>query len=355
MEFPNIDLKLWESEVKKIKIKHSMFVERFHANDWHFRRAALVLDDLFNKLFADKIGPLNLRESFYKLAKEYSLFCRPLPSFSDSDIFKDSISKIFDNLRRDTGSDIRMTNFLDFLSVDNYDHSNVLRSTRLALGLTSKTIDELPDGIDPDCIINFLSFLFRNCSSGFLNIGKLIKKGLNHEALEEEEFFFDIRKGFSGILQMILDDDKRKLHCWEFFKVLFSSPIRDPKAVLTYPCIFSDIDKEVDTALTMEDKLKEYHIEPSIRLHTSPRGHHFYWIFKKPVGPSRNLAISAVQNKLAKYLGGDLDRCEPGGTISRLPGLFNYEYFPPHFLDYKVTNYEYDLDDLLKLSIKEGG
>jgi len=215
------------------------------------------------------------------------------------------------------------------------------------------TLKELKSGVDPKMIADFFEFLFRHCQSGFFPVGKYTAP------TECETFWCDVRNGFRDIIESICADENRIHHSWQFWKVLFGGPIGNlgrlstqKVGILSYsaaqrekikglPCLWVDIDELLPD---LEKRLAGFGIPPSIRLRTSPRRFHFYWILKSPATIYDFNTILNCQIKLARLLGGDLERCHFGG-ISRIPGLFNFEYTPPHFIDYEVTDLEYRLAD----------
>jgi len=219
------------------------------------------------------------------------------------------------------------------------------------------TLKDLKSGVDPGMIADFFEFLFRNCNGGFFPVAKYTAP------TECETFWCDVSNGFRDLTESICADENRIHHSWQFWKVLFAAPIgklerlsAQKVGILSYsatqleriiglPCLWIDVDEILPD---LEERLTKFRITPSIRLKTSPRGFHFYWILKNPATVCDFNTVCNAQVKLVRLLGGDLERCHFGGS-SRIPGLLNFGYRPPHFIDYEVTDLEYRLEDFDRL------
>jgi hypothetical protein len=321
IDFQGVDLDLWKMLVKKIQIANLIYPGE-SAIDRDYQRVADLLNDLFTQNFNQVPG---LRNDFYLLARVYCLQTDKSPKGSGDPYVS------WDESR------------------DRFLFPEFTKYTRLCLGLTTKKLSEVPTGIDRQVVVEFFDFLFRNFhGDGFLPI----VRGFPNDRNSIRPFFFNIRDGFDQIADF-LEAEMRSLKPFSydywpefwFIKFLTVSPVSGPDMVrIGFPCVWIDVDENLPD---LEEKLEKYKIWPSIRVKTSPRGIHFFWVLRRPVGPQTYL-IMDTQVKLAKLLGGDFGRCL-WDRASRIPGMFNVQYAVPHFVNFETSAFEYDLSDFVKL------
>jgi hypothetical protein len=329
-EFEQIDFDLWKRLVKKMQVANCIYPGKL-ATEQDYQRAADLLNDLFTCNFKNVPG---LRQDFYLLARVYHL---------ETNIPREGPGDGYVNW------DESRDRFL-FLEFTKY--------TRLCLGLTTKKLNEVPTGIDRETVIAFFEFLFRNFRiDGFLPITR-------HAKGDVGLFFFNIRDGFDQVAEFLVADMGPRELMWKkeysFAHVLLASPMLEAemaglrveevqravqRRTIGTPCVWIDVDENVPD---LEAKLERYKIWPSIRVKTSPRGQHFFWILRKPAVTLQIYSVVDAQIKLAKLLGGDLQRCD-FGRGSRIPGTFNFFYRPPHFVTFETSAFEYDFDDFVRL------
>jgi len=327
MEF-EIDLDLWKRLVKKIQVTNYIYPGE-SATELSYQRAADLLNDLFTRNFKNVPG---LRNDFYLLARVYGLQTNLSPK-GPGDPY--------------VSWDESRDRFL-FLEFTKY--------TRLCLGLTTKKLSEVPIGIDRKVVVEFLEFLFRNFHvDGFLPI-LMRYRG----EIPTKPSFFNIKSGFDQIAEFIEADLRPRGTMWmkefAFAHTLLANPLsvgllaaEVRKEILHQtigiPCVWIDVDENIPD---LEEKLERYKIWPSIRVKTSPRGVHFYWILRRPATKLMVYSVIDSQVKLARLLGGDLLRTD-FGLGSRIPGVFNFGYRPAHFVNFETSAFEYNLDDFVNL------
>jgi hypothetical protein len=323
MELLNFDPEIWKRELKALQTQYDIYPD-MEGKDITYRRSAILLSDLFTKLFKERLDFLIW--DFYLLAREYNSYCNPLNGIEEEDELK------FHSLYR---------------GLPGYTNLELIRATKVALGLSLKTLDEVEDGINQEEMVNFFNFLYRHCRGGFLCIKRITGP-------RDEDFFFDIKNGFSNVSELILAD-KRKFGeksngvglGYAFYHALLSTSVISFNTVSAIPYLFIDVDYPTERE---EETLGKFKIWPSIKLKTSPRGWHFYWILKNPAKVSDAILIMRLQYTLAKMLGGDLSLNRfTIGIVARIPGLFNFGYSPPHYVTYETTSFEYDLGDFDRL------
>jgi len=327
-EFEQIDLDVWKRLVKKMQIAHCIYPGDA-ATERDYQRVADLLDDLFSKNFKQVPG---LRNDFYLLSRVYGL---------ESDIPRDGPGKLYVEWKE---------------ARDHFSFLEFTKYTRLCLGLTTKKLKEVPTGIDRETVVKFFEFLFKNFRvDGFLPIVR--KFGREHIM---KPSFFNIKSGFDQVSDFIEADLRPRESMWmkefAFGHTLLANPVsvgllakevrkETLHQTIGVPCVWIDVDENVPD---LEEKLERYKIWPSIRVKTSPRGLHFFWVLRRPATKLMAYSVVDTQVKLSKLLGGDLLRCD-FGLGSRIPGMFNFGYQPPHFVSFETSNFEYDLSDFVNL------
>lgn len=317
-----IDLERWCGEVGKLRRTFNIYPDT-ESGESTYRRVAIVLADLFYRTTG--IFVENLENDFYLLAKKWGLNCNPLSPLEEKEL-------TLKNYPRRFGS-------------DDHFYPEFQKKTRIAIGLSTKEEGEVEYGVDGKMIVDFLDFVYRHSEHGFLCLR-------TWPVEREKEYFFDIKNGFEQIPKFIIAHrvKLREKYGTNFFgfyfdKALYSSPASSFSVMASVPCLFSDIDIDLPD---VEERLEKYKIWPSIRLRTSPRGWHFYWLLKNPARGFELFKTIDIQQRLANLLGGDLNVCYIS-PVSRLPGYFNRWYVPPHFITYKTTSCEYSLEDFRHL------
>ena len=331
MEINNIDLVKWEKLVQKLQIDHCIYPGR-SAIDADYRRVADLLNDLLKANFQDVPDMIN---DFYLLARGFALQ--------------------FDTSRRDSEEG---DPWIGYKEGDRFYYPEFAKFTRNSLGLTRKILREVPGGIDKKEVVDFFNSLFRHCPIGYFLITKV--KDTSDPLSPFENFWFNIEKGFDQVADFIVGDPGiREKWSWQAYHFVFSSPIQDLKTVagcanLVAPnikirpwltCLFCDVDNQISD---LEETLLKYKVTPSIRVKTSPRGWHFYWILKNPLSFSGYYSVVDCQAKLCKLVGGDFGRADADGC-ARIPGLFNFSYSIPHYISCDYSGKEYELKDFLNL------
>jgi len=327
-EFQGIDLDLWKRLVKKMQVENLIYPGD-SATERDCQRVADLLDDLFSKNFKTVLG---LRNDFYLLARVYCL---------ETDIPREGPGEPY--VEWDPNRDRFL--FLEFT-----------KYTRLCFGLTMKKIEEVETGVDSKTVVSFFEFLFKNFRvEGYLPI---VRKFGSNNLMKPS--FFNIKDGFDQVAEFLESDIPLKyrwLYDYSFGHSLLTRPISDEglgdkelhKEVLHQtigtPCLYIDVDENFSD---LEEKISKYKIWPSIRVKTSPRGMHLFWVLRRPALPGFCYTVVDAQVKLAKLLGGDLARLDFGGG-SRVPGMFNFCYVPPHFVSFETSDFEYDLEDFINL------
>jgi hypothetical protein len=203
------------------------------------------------------------------------------------------------------------------------------------------------NGFDDKMIIEFFETLYSHCPSGYLMLKpfpfrnpsidmKFIAPDLNRQ------FFLDVSNGFETVSKLICDevDISIDTYQWQFCKPLFKYPSTRPAEVVSNPCLWADSDHE---DWILKDRLSKVP-PPTIKLFTSPLGCHLYWVLRVPATIADHYRLVSLQIRLAHLLGGDLERVDFVGP-SRIPGLFNYSYRPPHFAGCEILGHEYNFSD----------
>jgi hypothetical protein len=210
------------------------------------------------------------------------------------------------------------------------------------LGLSPKLFEEVGnEGVDAELMVAFLKFLYRNCDPGFMTI-------VDGPDYDGPHTFFDTRKGFSNIPPWVvtqLTKWRRSSNPEGPFKCLyFYVALPHQNNTISIPCLYVDIDENLPD---LEERINRFKIFPSIRMKTSTRGQHLFWILRQPVRMEDWFKVVYIEGSLGQLLGGDPN---PGIT-SRLPGAFNKKYSPFHFVNFEKFPYEYGLDDFNHLPL----